>query len=125
MTDIGRETKDFCDRQNLWEGQGTKRRTETFRRFRPNGSPETVSQQQTTGKYRPKAAKLRHSSPSADWWPESAKKSGGAGSLERTRLRVNSLLNRENTGNFFIFWPILTFQSHFSAANSMGWRQIP
>ena len=27
-------------------------------------------------------------------------KSGGAGSLERTRLRPISLLNRENTGNF-------------------------
>ena len=74
---------------NPWVGV-TKRRTETFQQFRPQGSPETVSWQQTTAKYRPKAAELCHSSPSADWCVKTPRVVGGPGRIRTCDQTVMS-----------------------------------
>jgi hypothetical protein len=51
--------------------------------------------------------------------PAVRRKSGGAGSLERTRLCPISLLNREKTGNFYkirAFWGLGPQVSHWKYA---------
>ena len=82
----------------------TKCRTETFRQFRPNWSPETVSWQQTTGKYRLKAAEFCHSSPSADWCVKTPRVGGGAHNTQNSNQGVyNASKSLMKPGQFVTF----------------------
>ena len=87
---------------NRWFG-GANRPAETNAQDRCQSAERRVSVPGNSLVYPRRTPEFSQLDATIEWWRLWPKRSGGAGSLLRTRLCVNSLLNRENTGNFCRF----------------------